>query len=240
LIFQVHYTPIGTPQEDQSHLGLVFVEDPSKLTHEIQTASVFEPRFRIPPNAADHPVNATSDRPLPACDLLSLSPHMHVRGKSFRYTALFPDGKKQILLDVPEYDFNWQTDYQLEKKMPLPEGTKIYGEAVFDNSTQNMNNPNPNSWVTFGEQTWEEMMIGYFHVAVPLDPETRKPKVTVLPESRQSRRPSAKDIFARLDLNKDGKLSKDEIPERFRPLTGPLDANNDGEISSEEFKLPNF
>jgi peroxiredoxin len=240
LIFQVHYTPIGTPQEDQSLLGLIFVEDPGKLTHEIQTASVFEPRFRIPPNVADHPVNATSDRPLPACDLLSLSPHMHVRGKSFRYTALFPDGKKQILLDVPEYDFNWQTDYQLEEKMPLPEGTKIYGEAVFDNSSQNLNNPNPNSSVTFGEQTWEEMMIGYFHVAVPLDPETRKPKVTVLPESRQSRRPSAKDIFARLDLNKDGKLSKDEIPERFRPLTGPLDANNDGEISSEEFKLPNF
>lgn len=240
LIFQVHYTPIGTPQEDLSHIGLVFVKDPSKLTHEIQTASVFESRFRIPPHESSHPVDAISERPLPKCDLLSLSPHMHVRGKSFRYTALFPDGSKKILLDVPKYDFNWQTEYRLQESLALPEGTRIFGEATFDNSDQNLNNPDPNATVSFGEQTWEEMMIGYFHVAVPLDPETRKAKASALPEPRQRRSPSSREIFDRLDRNKDGKLSKDEIPERFRLLMGPLDANNDGVIGMEEFKLPNF
>ncbi len=166
---------------------------------------------------------------------------MHVRGKSYRYTALFPDGRKQVLLDVPKYDFNWQNEYRLEEKMAIPAGTQILGEAVFDNSDENLNNPDPNQWVTFGEQTWEEMMIGYFHVAVPLDRETLKAKVSVLPEANpQRRRPSAREIFGRLDRDQNGKLTKDEIPERFRPLVTTLDSNNDGIITEEEFKLPNF
>lgn len=241
LIFQVHYTTVGTEQVDQSHIGLVFVDDPSKLTHEIQTSSVFDARFRIPPKTSDYEVKAQLDKPLPACDLLALSPHMHVRGKSYRYTALFPDGRKQVLLDVPKYDFNWQNEYRLEEKMAIPAGTQILGEAVFDNSDENLNNPDPNQWVTFGEQTWEEMMIGYFHVAVPLDRETLKAKVSVLPEATpQRRRPSAREMFGRLDRDQNGKLTKDEIPERFRPLATTLDANNDGIITEEEFKLPNF
>lgn len=241
LIFQVHYTTVGTEQVDQSHIGLVFEKDPSKLTHEIQTSSVFDARFRIPPNTSDYSVKAELDKPLPACDLLALSPHMHVRGKSYRYTALFPDGRKQVLLDVPRYDFNWQNEYRLEEKLAIPAGTQILGEAVFDNSEENLNNPDPNQWVTFGEQTWEEMMIGYFHVAVPLERDTLKAKVSVLPEPiQQRRRPSAKEMFGRLDRDQNGKLTKDEIPERFRPLATTLDANNDGVITEEEFKLPNF
>ena len=240
LIFQVHYTPIGTDQTDQSHLGLVFVDDPSTLTHEIQTSSVFDARFRIPPREANHAVSAKLEESLPACDLLSMSPHMHVRGKSFRYTAIFPNGKKQILLDVPRYDFNWQNEYRLSEDLAIPAGTQILGEAVFDNSEDNLNNPDPNQWVSFGEQTWEEMMIGYFHVAVPLDPQTRKAKVNVLGDSQPPRRrqQSPKEVFARLDKNQDGKLSKDEIPERFRPMISTLDQDKDGEISEGEFKLP--
>lgn len=239
LIFQVHYTPIGTTQLDQSHLGIVFVDDPSKLTHEIQTSSVFDARFKIPPHTPDYSVSAQLDFALPACDLLSMSPHMHVRGKSFRYTAVFPDGKKKTLLDVPRYDFNWQNDYRLAERMPLPAGTQIVGEAVFDNSDENLNNPDSSQWVTFGEQTWEEMMIGYFHVAVPLDPETHRAKVSVLPDTTSPRRQqSPKEIFARLDKDRNGTLSKEEIPERFRPLVATLDANGDGEISLDEFKLP--
>ncbi|MFO0940268.1 MAG: redoxin domain-containing protein [Pirellulales bacterium] len=241
LIFQVHYTTVGTEQVDQSHIGLVFEKDPSKLTHEIQTSSVFDARFRIPPKTSDYSVKAELDKPLPACDLLALSPHMHVRGKSYRYTAIFPDGRRQVLLDVPRYDFNWQNEYRLEEKLPIPAGTQILGEAVFDNSDENLNNPDPNQWVTFGEQTWEEMMIGYFHVAVPLDRDTLKAKVSVLPEPiPQRRRPSAKEMFGRMDRDQNGKLTKDEIPDRFRPLATTLDANNDGVITEEEFKLPNF
>jgi peroxiredoxin len=239
LVFQVHYTPVGTEQTDQSFIGMSFVEDPTTLTHEIQTSSVFEARFQIPPRAAKHEVNAKLEKPLPACDLLSLSPHMHVRGKSFRYTAIFPDGSQQVLLDVPQFDFNWQTEYRLAEKMPIPAGTQILGEAAFDNSENNLNNPDPKKWVSFGEQTWEEMMIGYFHVAIPIDPETRKAVSSVLPEPGQRRKMDPKAIFQRLDKNQDGKLSKDEIPERFRAFIGPLDENDDGLIDDKEFKLPN-
>ncbi len=79
-----------------------------------------------------------------------MSPHMHVRGKSFRYTLVLPDKSREILLDIPRYDFNWQTEYRLAEKRVLPKGSKIFCEAVFDNSEGNLNNPDPKSWVTLG------------------------------------------------------------------------------------------
>jgi peroxiredoxin len=165
LIFQVHYTPNGTPQEDMSKIGLV-VADPSTITHEIVTTSAVNTGFRIPPGEANYRTTAMLPERLPECELLSFSPHMHVRGKAFRYTLVYPDKRREILLDIPRYDFNWQTEYQLRDKLEVPKGTRIYCEAIFDNSEQNLNNPNPKSWVTWGDQTYEEMMIGYFHYAV--------------------------------------------------------------------------
>ena len=169
LIFQVHYTPNGSPQQDLSRVGFV-VADPSTITHEIITSSAVNPRFRIPPGDADYRTTAMLPERLPECELLAMSPHMHVRGKSFRYTLVNPDKSREILLDVPRYDFNWQTEYRLAEKRILPKGARIFCEAVFDNSENNLNNPNPKSWVTWGDQTYEEMMIGYFHYAVPRKP----------------------------------------------------------------------
>ena len=169
LIFQVHYTPNGSPQEDLSKVGFV-VADPSTITHEIITSSAVNPRFRIPPGDADYRTTAMLPERLPECELLAMSPHMHVRGKSFRYTLVNPDKSREILLDVPRYDFNWQTEYRLAEKKILPKGARIFCEAVFDNSEDNLNNPNPKSWVTWGDQTYEEMMIGYFHYAVARNP----------------------------------------------------------------------
>jgi peroxiredoxin len=166
LIFQVHYTPNGSPQEDLSKVGFL-VADPSTVTHEVLTSSALNPRFRIPPGESDYRTTAMLPERLPECELLAMSPHMHVRGKSFRYTLVMPDKSREILLDVPRYDFNWQTEYRLAEKRILPKGCRIYCEAVFDNSENNLNNPNPKSWVTWGDQTYEEMMIGYFHYAVP-------------------------------------------------------------------------
>ena len=97
--------------------------------------------------------------------LLSLQPHMHLRGKSFRYVARRPDGSEEILLSVPRYDFDWQLSYLLANPMPLPEGTELRAEAVFDNSAANPYNPDPSRRVFFGLQTEEEMMIGYFEIA---------------------------------------------------------------------------
>jgi hypothetical protein len=94
---------------------------------------------------------------------------MHLRGKSFRYTAVMPDGEKEILLDVPNYDFNWQLGYELARPRVIPAGTKFECVATFDNSEKNIANPDPTETVRWGDQTWEEMMIGYFNVALPVE-----------------------------------------------------------------------
>lgn len=230
LLFQVHYTPVGTPQEDLSRIGFWFA-DPATITHEVQTTSAVEHRFRIPPRAANHPVEAMLPEELPACELLGLSPHMHVRGKSFRYSAVYPDGTREVLLDVPRYDFNWQTEYRLSERKPLPKGTKIFCEAAFDNSPENLNNPDPDATVSWGEQTYEEMMIGYFHVAVPIDPATGV--AAPLPRERR-RMPSPQEMVKFLDTDGDGKIQRGEVPERMARFFERLDANMDGVVELEE------
>ncbi|MCS7047172.1 MAG: alkyl hydroperoxide reductase, partial [Gemmataceae bacterium] len=93
--------------------------------------------------------------------LWNLTPHMHLRGKSFQYDAIYPDGRRETLLSVPRYDFGWQASYRYEKPLYLPAGTRIECTAVFDNSVNNLSNPDPTKLVLWGEQTWEEMMIGF-------------------------------------------------------------------------------
>ena len=93
--------------------------------------------------------------------MLSFLPHMHVRGKAFRYEAIYPDQKKETLLNVPVYDFNWQLQYKVKGEKILPKGTRVHCTAVYDNSEDNSANPDPDKTVRFGDQTWEEMLIGY-------------------------------------------------------------------------------
>jgi hypothetical protein len=163
IIFQMHYTPNGKPQEDLSTLGLSFC-DKSDVKQVVESGWVINVAFAIPPGNPDYKVVAKQtieeDRLL-----LSLTPHMHVRGKSFRYEANYPDGTKEVLLDVPHWDFNWQIDYILAKPKLLPKGTVLRCEAHYDNSADSPTNPDPTKWVTFGEQTWDEMMIGWFTTA---------------------------------------------------------------------------
>lgn len=162
LSFQMHYTPNGTPQKDRSSVGLVFV-DPSKVKKEAGTWKAWNTHFSIPAGEADHVVESSSKMTSDML-LLSMFPHMHLRGKSFRYEARYPDGKTEILLDVPRYDFNWQHTYILAEPKRLPAGTEVHCTAHFDNSAKNPVNPDAASSVKWGEQTWEEMMIGYFNV----------------------------------------------------------------------------
>jgi peroxiredoxin/mono/diheme cytochrome c family protein len=169
LVFQVHYTPNGSKQTDLSRIGFVFA-DPKTITHEVKTTSAVQRQIAIPPGAADHVIEATSRASADGALLLGYMPHMHLRGKAFSYEAVHPDGKREMLLDVPQYDFNWQTSYRLAEPIKLTAGTKLHAVAHYDNSADNPSNPDPEKSVRWGEQTWNEMMIGYFDVAVPRGP----------------------------------------------------------------------
>ena len=129
----------------------------------VQNAGNFT--FKIPPNDPNFEVESEFVFRQNAV-LLTVSPHMHVRGKDFRYDLIYPDGKKETILWVPHYDFGWQTTYRFTEPKILPRGTKMHCVAHFDNSDDNFANPDPSMEVTFGEQTWEEMMFGWFEMAL--------------------------------------------------------------------------
>jgi peroxiredoxin len=166
LVFQMHYTPNGTEQTDRSSVGIIFAKEPPK--HEVRTRSIGQRRFTIPPGADNHLVESSSQFPRDAV-LFSMLPHMHLRGKSFEYRVVYPDGHTEKLLSVPRYDFHWQSVYRLAKPLPLPAGSRIECRAYFDNSEKNPNNPDPKKAVTWGDQTWQEMMIGFIDYAYTSD-----------------------------------------------------------------------
>jgi peroxiredoxin len=160
LVIQIHYTATGAAQEDQCSIGLVFA-DPKTVRKEVVTDMVVNGRFEIPPGDPNFKVEA--ERVLEQDEeVFTLMPHTHVRGSGFKYEATYPDGKKEVLLNVPHYDFSWQNTYVLAEPKLLPKGTTLRGEAFYNNSTSNLANPDPTQTVRWGEQTWEEMMIGYY------------------------------------------------------------------------------
>jgi peroxiredoxin len=158
LRFQMHYTPNGSPADDQSRFGIVLAKGPG--LREVQTYALGTLDINIPAGAADHRESATQNVNGDVI-LTTLMPHLHVRGKSFTFTVVWPDGKKQTLLSVPRWDFNWQPQYQLAEPLVLPKDSKIIVEAHWDNSADNPNNILPPVDVGFGEQTFDEMFIGY-------------------------------------------------------------------------------
>ena len=179
LVFQVHYTPDGKAQKDQTRIGLYFA-DPATVRRTVQTGVAANLDFVIPPNAKAYQVEADT-RLSHDTEIHALIPHMHFRGKSFRFTAHYPNGASEILLDVPRFDFNWQHTYRLARPKLLPEGTLLKCVARFDNSASNLSNPDPSIEVKWGEQTWEEMMIGYFEgVYLNQDLALAEPEMTLL------------------------------------------------------------
>jgi peroxiredoxin/mono/diheme cytochrome c family protein len=163
LIFQMHYTPNGKPARDQSSVGLVFAKEPPRrrvITRPVYNASFIARLDKIPAGAANYKIEAQHVFKQDV-HLLHFMPHMHLRGKDFLYEAVYPDGKKETLLSVPRYDFNWQSVYRLADPLSMPKGTRLHCVAHFDNSADNPNNPDPTRAVYWGDQTWEEMMIGW-------------------------------------------------------------------------------
>jgi len=163
IVLQLHYTPNGKAVSDRSKVGLIFAkESPQRRVVTMNALNVF---LKIPAGDPNYEVHAQAMIPQDAM-LVSMMPHMHLRGKDFLYRAVYPTGETQTLLSVPHFDFNWQLGYLLEKELVLPKGTKIECTAHYDNSANNPANPDPSVEVHWGDQTWEEMMIGFFDVSI--------------------------------------------------------------------------
>jgi len=165
-VFQMHYNPTGKAGTDRSRIGLIFAQEPPK--QRVFTANATNSKFVIPPGDPAFKVDSSITLQAPA-RLVDLMPHMHYRGKDFVYRATYPTGETETLLSVPHYDFNWQLFYYLADDKVLPKGTRIDCTAHFDNSPNNKYNPDPKAEVRWGDQTWEEMMIGWFEIAVDAD-----------------------------------------------------------------------
>ncbi len=157
-VFQLHYTPIGVATTDTPQMALYFHD--KKPEEELKIMSAVNYDFFIPPYAEDHPVEASYEFDKDVF-VYSFLPHMHFRGKTMKFTALYSDGSQKVLLSVPNYQFNWQTPYRFEKRTYLPAGTKILCSGSFDNSDKNPQNPDPAKEVDWGDQSWDEMFIGY-------------------------------------------------------------------------------
>ncbi|HLY16655.1 MAG TPA: hypothetical protein VKR61_05500 [Bryobacteraceae bacterium] len=159
LIFQLHYTPNGKPATDRTSIGLIFARGP--VAHRALSGTATNFRFAIPPGDANYEVHSIWIAPQDV-RIVDLMPHMHVRGKDFTYTVVYPDGRSEVVLRVPKYNFNWQLVYREQDPLFLPKGARLECVAHFDNSPNNPANPDPRKEVRWGPQTWEEMMIGWF------------------------------------------------------------------------------
>ena len=162
LVFQVHYTANGHRGVDQTSIGIVFAKEPPK--QRLLMLQLTNNHFKIPPGDDDFRVEAHGTLPNDAT-LFSFFPHMHLRGKRFEYNIIHPNGRIETLLRV-NYDFHWQLTYRLDQPRFLKAGTMLQAVAWYDNSRNNPHNPDPDSTVTWGDQTYEEMMVGFFDVAV--------------------------------------------------------------------------
>jgi hypothetical protein len=165
LRFQMHYTPNGKAVRDRSYIGLKFAKE--KPQYKAVTANALNFAFKIPPMDPNYEVRS-SFVAKEDIEVTNFMPHMHVRGKDFKYTITYPDGRSEVALSVPKYDFNWQLVYVPEKPIFLPKGSRIDCVAHFDNSPNNKYNPDPTKEVRWGDQTWEEMMIGWFNYRTPI------------------------------------------------------------------------
>lgn len=230
LHFQLHYTPNGTAVQDRTRLGLVFAKEKPK--HEVMVAAVQNHRIRIPAGAADH--EETASLPVPEdVQILALMPHMHVRGKSFRFELAGPDGSRRVLLDVPRYDFNWQLSYRFAAPLRVAKGSRVEAFAKYDNSADNPFNPDPTVEVRWGDQTEEEMMIGYLeYTLAPKGP--AKGETASAPERFELTPKALRALAKRLDVNGDKQISLEEAGEAFRPLHSWLDLDRDGVVTREE------
>ncbi len=177
IVLEVHYTPNGKATTDQTRVGLILAKEPPK--ERVLTLSAVNGTFKIPPGDPNYRVDATFDIPQDV-RLISLHPHMHMRGKDFEYHIVFPDGKSETLLKVPAYNWRWQLWYNLPDPITLPKGSKIECTAHFDNSPNNPENPDPTKTVIWGQMNSDEMMVGFFNLVF----DAKLPATNLLPHAK--------------------------------------------------------
>ena len=164
IVLQLHYTANGTAATDKTKIGIIFAKRAPERRQ--LTMSAANAKFVIPPGDPAYEVHSQIEM-RDDSELVGLMPHMHLRGKDFLYKVVYPTGESSTLLSVPKYDFNWQLFYFLDQPLVMPKGTRIECTAHFDNSPNNPANPDPSKEVRWGDQSWEEMMIGWFDVTIP-------------------------------------------------------------------------
>ncbi len=207
LRLEMHYTPNGKVTKDCSSIGITFAKKPPK--HEMLIGDFLNMGIEVPPQDPHYKAEASFRLPADA-RILSFAPHMHWRGKDYSYEVIYPDGKRETLLSVPRWDFNWQNVYRFEEPIKLPKGAKLHSVAHWDNSPNNPLNPDPTKPARFGLQTSDEMMVG-FVTYVWERPETA--------EELAKNPPSMADqMFDRFDVNGDDFLTPDEIPARMKTM----------------------
>ncbi|MFM8274293.1 MAG: redoxin family protein [Gemmata sp.] len=213
LVFRLHYTPNGKATADRTKLGLIFTDKAPR--YEVRVSGIANPAFSIPPGADNHRVDASIPLVPFEARVLALFPHAHLRGKAARYELKTPDGRTTTLLEVPNYDFNWQLQYRFADPVPVPRGSALYYTAWYDNSDKNPANPDPKKTVRWGPQTTDEMHLGYVEFVIDARApagSTGLPKGEVkIPKGGIEIPEPLKERFKRFDTNGDGKLDAKEI-----------------------------
>lgn len=238
ITFNMHYhkeAGPGTGMWDDSEIAFKFHDKP--VQHDVSWGAVGTMAFSIPPHAEHHLVTATETFTKDTL-FLAVYPHTHLRGKASKYVAYYPDGTEEVLLDVPNYDFNWQTNYVFEEPKFIPAGTRIEVSMWYDNTEEQADiaGIDPTQTVRWGQATTDEMMFGWIDYtdAEPMDPSG---KTAAAQQVASGGGVTAADVIQMMDTDGDGKISKAEAPEGLQGSWSMVDTNGDGEIDLKEAEL---
>jgi len=232
LVWQMHYHKEpgpGTGVWDHSMVAINFYKDPADVKYRLQGNELGFYDFIIPAGAADYTVQQTYTFKYTS-RIISYMPHFHLRGKSAKYEALYPDGTSEVLLEVPRYDFNWQTAYTYKQYKTIPKGTILTFTTTWDNSADNPYNPDPTVDVHYGDPTTDEMSVGYISFINESDEyESFFDNFTGTGKAIDYTA-----VITMYDWNHDGKMQREETPESFIPHFDTMDRNGDGEVTMKE------
>ncbi len=233
--FSTHYTPYGKETTEKSNMGLYFYPKGETPKYPMRTYGIFDMGIKIPAGVEYHPEVAYTDVPKDML-LYGITPHAHMRGGSTQVSIKFQDGHEQVILAVPHYDFQWQCEFYLEQPIMVPAGSRIINRWTYDNTTRNPGNPGPDKDITFGEQSWQEMLVFYLHYRWVGETTTalRDDYDTLM---------SAGQTMGALDDNLNGRLEAAELrgtqATRLKSSFASIDKNNDGAIDMAELAAAN-